>query len=75
MHRLTSTIPHQVLPFESVAIENLLFEKLLIFSPLLSLSKYIVGVTAIARLFIANVSKQKPSAHFIAMAEMAVRSA
>ena len=44
-----------------VAIENLLFEKLLIFSPLLSSSKYIVGATAIVRLFVANVSKQKPS--------------
>jgi hypothetical protein len=66
--------PYIYHPTSSSAI-NLLFEKLLIFSPLLSSSKYIVGATAIARLFVANVSKQKPSAHFIAMAEMAVRSA
>ena len=58
-----------------VAIENLLFKKLLIFSPLLSSSKYIVGVKATARQFVANVSEQKPSAHFIGMAEMVVRSA
>jgi len=58
-----------------VAIENLLFEKLLIFSPLLSSSKYIVGVMATAWLFVANVSKPKPSAHIIAMAEMVVHSA
>jgi hypothetical protein len=38
-------------------------------------SKYVVGVKATARLFIASVSKQKPRAHFIAMAEMVVRSA
>jgi hypothetical protein len=48
---------------------------LLVFSPLLSSSKYVVGVKATARLFVASVSKQKPSAHFIAMAEMVVRSA
>jgi len=43
---------------KSVAIENLLFEKLLVFSPLLSSSKYVGGVMATARLFIASVSKQ-----------------
>jgi hypothetical protein len=75
MDRLTSTIPHQVPHSKRVAIENLLFEKLLIFSPLLSSSKYIVGVKATARQFVANVSEQKPSAHFIGMAEMVVRSA
>jgi hypothetical protein len=58
-----------------VAIENLLFEKLLVFSPLLSSSKYVGGVKTTARLFVASVSKQKPSAHFIAMAEMVGRSA
>jgi len=58
-----------------VAIENLLFEKLLFFSPLLSTSKSIVGAKATAQLFVANVSKQKPSANLIAMAEMVVRSA
>jgi len=36
---------------------------------------YIVGVKATARLFVASVSKRKLSAHFIAMAEMVVRSA
>jgi len=60
---------------KKVAIENLLFEKLLIFSPLLSSSKSVVGVKATARLFVASVSKQKPSAHFIAMAVMVVPSA
>jgi hypothetical protein len=58
-----------------VAIENLLCEKLLVFSPLLSSSKYVVGVKATALLFVASVSKQKPSAHFIATAKMVVRSA
>jgi len=57
-----------------IAIENLLFGKLLVFSPVLSSSKYFVGVKATARLFVASVSMQKPSAHFIAMAEMVVRS-
>jgi len=56
-----------------VAIENLLLEKLLVFSPLLSSSKYVGGVKATARLFVASVSKQKPSAHFIVMAEMVGR--
>jgi hypothetical protein len=37
--------------------------------------EYIQGVKATALLFIASVSMQKPSAHFIAMAEMVVRSA
>ena len=58
-----------------VAIENLLFGKLLVFGPLLSSSKYVVGVMATAQLFVASVSKQMPCAHFIAMAEMVVRSA
>jgi len=58
-----------------VAIENLLFEKLLVFNPLLRSSKYVGGVKATARLLVASVSKQKPSAHFIAMAEMVGRSA
>jgi hypothetical protein len=58
-----------------VAIENLLFGKLLDFSPLLSSSKYIIGVKANTRLFVASDSKHKPSAYFIAMANMVVRSA
>jgi len=58
-----------------VAIQNVLFGKLLVFSPLLSSSKYIVDVKATSRLFVASVSKLKPSAHFIAMAEMVGRSA
>jgi len=58
-----------------VAIENLLFEKLLVFSSLLSSSEYIGGVKATPRLFVASVSKQKPSTHFIAMGEMVGRSA
>ena len=37
--------------------------------------EYIQGVKESALLFVASVSKQKPSAHFIAMAEMVVRSA
>jgi len=37
--------------------------------------EYIQGVKATARLFVASDSKQKPSAHFIAMAEMVVHSA
>ena len=55
-------------------MQNLLFGKLLVFSPLLSSSKYVGGVKATARLVVARVSKQKPSAHFIAMAEMVVHS-
>ena len=35
--------------------------------------EYIQGVKAL--LFIASVSKQKPSVHFVAMAEMVVHSA
>jgi hypothetical protein len=58
-----------------VAIENLLYEKLLVFCPLLSSSKYVGGVEATPRLFVASVSKQMLSAHFIAMAEMVGRSA
>jgi hypothetical protein len=57
-----------------IAVENLLFGKLLVFSPLLSSSKYVVGVKATARLFVASFSKQMPSAHFIVKAEMVVRS-
>jgi len=49
--------------------------KLIVFGHLLSSSKSVVGVKATAPLFVARVSKQKPSAHFIAMAEMVVRSA
>jgi len=37
--------------------------------------EYIQCVKATALLIIASVSKQKPSAHFIAMAEMVVHSA
>jgi len=59
---------------QRIAIEKLLFEKLLVFSPLLSSCKYFEGVKATERLFVASVSMQKPSAHFIAMAEMVVRS-
>ena len=58
-----------------VAIENLLFEKLLIFSPLLSSSKYVVDVKGIALPFAAHVSKRKLIAHFIAMAKMMVCTA
>jgi hypothetical protein len=47
MDRLTSTIPHQIPPFKSVAIQNLLFEKLLVFSPLLSSSQYVGGEKAL----------------------------
>jgi len=36
--------------------------------------EYIQGVNAAALLFIASVSKQKPSAHFISMAEVVVHS-
>jgi hypothetical protein len=36
--------------------------------------EYIQGIKAAALLFVASVSKQKPSAHFIAMAEMVVHS-
>jgi hypothetical protein len=75
MDRLTSTTQHQIPPFKRIPIENLLFKNLLVFSPLLSSSKYFVGVKATARLVIASVSDQKSNAHFIAMAEMVVRSA
>jgi len=54
-----------------LAIENLLFEKLLVFSPLLSSSKYIVRVKVTARLFVASVSKPKPSAHFMLTRDLA----
>jgi len=37
--------------------------------------EFIQGVKATALLFVASVSKQKLSAHFIAMAEMVVHSA
>jgi hypothetical protein len=37
--------------------------------------EYIHGEKATALLFVASVSKPKPSAHFIAMAEMVVHSA
>jgi hypothetical protein len=57
-----------------LAIENLLFGRLLVLSPLPSSSKYIVGVKATARLFIAIISNQKPTAHFMSMAKMMVRS-
>jgi len=60
---------------KKVAIDCLLFKKLLFFSPLLSSSKYIVGVKATARQFVTDVSMPKPCAHFIAMAEMVVGSA
>jgi len=74
MDRLTSTIPHRIPPFKRVAIENLLFAKLLVFSPMLSSSKYVVGVKAAAPLVVASVSEQMPNTNFIAMAEMVVRS-
>jgi hypothetical protein len=37
--------------------------------------EYIHGVKATVLLFVASVLKQKPSAHFIAMAKMVVHSA
>jgi hypothetical protein len=64
-----------------VAIGNLLFQKLLVFSHLLTSSKSIVCHRATARLFIATVSNQKLSAnqmtsvHYIAMPEMVMRIA
>jgi hypothetical protein len=58
-----------------VAIENLHFRRLLICSPMLSSFRYVVGVKATARQFVASVSNPKPCAHCIAMAEMVVHSA
>jgi len=87
MDRLTSTIPHQIPLLKKGSLRDLLFEKMLVFSLLLSSSKYVVGVKTTVRLFVASVSKQKPSAkhkpsakqkpsaRLTAMAEMVVRSA
>jgi len=67
---LTSTIPHQIPRFEKDSHRELALREAARLQSLLSSSNYVGGTNATARLFIASVSKQKPSAHFIAMVEI-----
>jgi len=62
---------------DRVAIENLLFEKLLVCSPLLSSSEYIGGVKGKGNCTTVRCKcfKAKAVCHCIAMAEIVVRSA
>jgi hypothetical protein len=75
MDRHTSTIPHQILPFKQGSHRELTLREAPRLQSPAQLIRHVVGVKATARLFVASVSKQKPSAHFIAMAEMVGRSA
>jgi len=74
MDSLTSTIPHQLPQFKKGSHRELTLRDA---ARLLSPTELIqvVGVMATVRLFVASILKQMPSAHFIAMAEMVVRSA
>jgi len=58
-----------------IVIVSLLFGKQTTFSPLLSSSKYVEGVTATALQFAASVSNQRLSVYCTAMAEMVANSA
>ena len=75
MDHLTSTIPHQIPPFEKDSHRELALREAAHLQSQLSSSNYVGGIKATARLFIASVSKQKPNAHFIAMVEIVGRSA